>query len=82
MTLKSKIKEFIVTFAFNEIHELNKNNDIIRKSRFISFVIIEIKSLHQFDAEVVSAEVNIKVNVEKVNKENYSSLLYCLCKLT
>jgi len=67
--LKSKTEEFITTFAFNKVCKLKKNNNVIRKSIFIFSVIIETKSLHQFDAEVMNAEVNVKVNVEKVNEE-------------
>jgi hypothetical protein len=37
--------------------------------RFISSVIIETRSLHQFDAEVESAEVDMKINVEKADEE-------------
>jgi hypothetical protein len=61
MMLKNKIEKLIATFAFDKIRKLNKNNDVIRKLRFISSVIIETRSLHQFDAKVM--------NVEEIDKE-------------
>jgi len=63
--LKNKIKELIATFVFDEVHELNKNDSIIKESRFISSIIIETKLLHQFDTEVKNAEVDVKINVKK-----------------
>jgi len=67
--LKSKIEKLIATLAFDEIHELNKNDDFIRESRFISSVIIETKSLHQFNADVENAEVDVRINVKKVDEK-------------
>jgi len=67
MTLKSKIKKLITTFAFDEIHESDKNDNVMRKSRFISSVIIDITFLRQVNAEVINAEVEI--NVEVINEE-------------
>jgi len=67
--LKSKIEKLIIILAFDEIRELNKNNNIIRKLRFISSVVVKTKSLHQFNAKVENAKVDIKINVEKANKE-------------
>jgi len=69
MMLKNKIEKLIATFAFDKIRKLNKNNDVIRKLRFISSVIIETRSLHQFDAKVMNVEVNIRIYVEKIDKE-------------
>jgi len=67
--LKSKIKKLIATLAFDEVHKLDKNNNFIKELRFISSVVIETKSLHQFDAEVKNAEVNVRINVKKADEE-------------
>jgi len=67
--LKSKIEKLIATLAFNEVHKLNKNDNFIRELKFISSIIIKTKLLCQFDAEVESAEVDVKINVEKADEE-------------
>jgi len=67
--LKSKTEKLITTLAFNEVCELNKNNNIMKELRFISSVIIEIRSSHQFDAEVLSADVDVKVKVEVADEK-------------
>jgi len=67
--LKIKIEKLITTLAFDEVRELDNNNDFIRKLRFISSIIVKTKSLCQFDAKVENAEVNVKVNVKEANKK-------------
>jgi len=41
----------------------------MKELKFISFVIVKIKSLHQFDTEIMNADVNVKINVEVINKK-------------
>jgi hypothetical protein len=67
--LKSKKKKLITTFAFDEICELDKNDDVIRKLKFISSIIIETRLLYQFDIKVISAKVDVRINVKKVDKK-------------
>ena len=69
ITSKSKTEELIATLAFDEIRELDKNDDVVKKSRFISSVVVETKSLCQFNAEVENAEVHVKIDVKEADKE-------------
>jgi len=73
--LKSKIEKLIATFAFDEIYELNKNNDVMKELRFISSIIIKIKSSRQFDAEIMNADVNVRVKIE-VTDEKISAYFF------
>jgi len=69
MMLKSKIEKLIATFAFDEIRELNKNNNIMKEPKFMFSIIIEIRSSHQFDTEIMNADVDIKINVKVANEK-------------